>query len=612
MPAFYFDRFEDRRPPPPVPHSPGIELLWQFLVIVALVLGSNYIRWRWTSSLNHDALWFAIPLAVAETLAYVGLLLFTFNLWRTKDVPQKPAPRVVGDTVATADAGEWTQRPLAVDVFITTYNEDEELVRLSIRDAKALVYPHPVDIRVHVLDDGRRATMKQVADEEGVHYISRSSNIGFKAGNLRNAMELTSGDFIAICDADTRVFPTFLQNTLGYFRDPDVAWVQTPQWFYDLPEGRRLPQWLGGKVGAPGRWLGVAVEKVAGPVRIGHDPFVNDPQMFYDVILRRRNRCFAAFCCGAGSVHRREAVMQAALRSFALAVDKEVDRFTSDVPDPEIRRDLDEAMRTQAALERELTPYKFHVSEDIYTSIVLHNDPDRHWKSVLHPGVESKMLSPQDLLSWTIQRFKYAGGTLDIALRDNPLFQGGMSASQRLMYLTTIWSYLGCLWNIVFLLAPIVYLFTGIAPLSSYSAAFYLHALPFIVMTELAFMVGTWGVRSWDGKASYLSFFPVNFRALWTVLRGEKIKFHVTPKDRQEGRYLHLVYPQLAVIVLTLAGLAYAAWRVFVQGNEQELPNLVVNVAWGLNNVFAMLPLVRASLWQPEQEEPSGQAAQPA
>ena len=168
------------------------------------------------------------------------------------------------------------------------------------------------------------------------------------------------------------------------------------------------------------------------------------------------------------------------------------------------------------------------------------------------------------------------------------------------MSLTTFWSYLGCLWNVMFLAAPIIYLFTGIAPLSSYSGAFYWHALPFIILTELAFMVGTWGVRSWDGKASYLSFFSINFRALWTVLRGEKIKFHVTPKERQEGNFLGLVIPQLTVIVLTLAGLLYGAWRVYVQGAQDELPNLIVNVAWGLNNVFAMLPMVRAALWKPE------------
>jgi len=300
--------------------------------------------------------------------------------------------------------------------------------------------------------------------------------------------------------------------------------------------------------------------------------------------------------------------MQAALRSFAVSVDREVDRYTAEIDDTGFRDDLGDAMRRQVALEHEFTPYKFHVSEDIYTSIVLHNDPDRRWKSVMHPQVESKMLSPQDLLTWMIQRFKYAGGTLDIALRDNPLLKGKMRLSQRLMYLCTFWSYLGCLWNFVFLIAPIVYLFTGIAPLSAYSSSFYLHALPFILVTELAFMLGTWGVSSWDGKASYLSFFPVNFRALWTVLRGRKIKFDVTPKIRQEGNFLYLVLPQLAIIVLTLAGLGYAAWRVFVQGAEHELPNLVVNVAWGLNNVFAMLPLVRAALWQPEDDGVSSDA----
>jgi cellulose synthase (UDP-forming) len=93
------------------------------------------------------------------------------------------------------------------------------------------------------------------------------------------------------------------------------------------------------------------------------------------------------------------------------------------------------------------------------------------------------------------------------------------------------------------------------------------------------------------------------------VLRGQKIKFHVTPKDRQEGNFMHLVIPQLTVIVLTLVGLAYAAVRVFAQGHDEELPSFIVNVAWGLNNVFAMLPLVRAALWQPPDEET---AAEPA
>jgi cellulose synthase (UDP-forming) len=597
---FYFTKFEDRRPPPPISYSPVIEAIWQFLVVIALILGANYIRWRWLHSLNMDALWFAIPLALAETFAYIGLVLFAINLWRFWDYPRQAPPRTIGEC---ADNPGDEERRIAVDIFITTYNEEEELVRLSIRDARAVSYPHPIDLRIHVLDDGRRPAMRAVADEEGVNYITRSSNIGFKAGNLRNAMEHTSGDFIVICDADTRLFPTYLEHTLGYFRDHDVAWVQTPQWFYDIPEGEPLDRYLERKAGRLGRWTGTAVQKLAGPVRIGADPFVSDPQMFYDVLQRRRNWANAAFCCGAGSIHRREAVMQAALRAFATAVGRHVEKHTADVTDPGLQRDLSEAMRTQMVLETEFTPYKFHVSEDIYTSIVLHNDEARRWKSVLHPQVESRMLSPQDLLSWAIQRFKYAGGTLDICFRDNPLFRGRMSRAQRLMYLSTFWSYFGCLWNIVFIAAPVIYLFTGIAPLSAYSTAFYLHSLPFLLATELAFMFGMWGVRSWEGKASYLSFFSINFRALWTVLKGEKIKFPVTPKERQEGNFLELVIPQIVVVALTVIGILYGSFRVFGLGESDKLQSLIVNAAWGLNNILVMLPMIRAAIWKPTEEQ---------
>jgi cellulose synthase (UDP-forming) len=599
---FYFKKFEHRRPPPPLTYSPTIEATWQFLIVIALILGANYIRWRWMHSLNWDALWFAIPLALAETLAYIGLVLFAINLWRFRDYPQLAPPRTIGDC---ADNPGDEDRRITVDVFLTTYNEEEELVRLSIRDAKAVRYPHPIDLRIHVLDDGRRPTMRAVAQEEGVNYITRSSNVGFKAGNLRNAMEHTSGDFIVICDADTRLFPTFLEHTLGYFRDHDVAWVQTPQWFYDIPEGEALPDYLARKAGRAGRWTGIVLQKLVGPVRIGEDPFVSDPQMFYDVIQRRRNWANAAFCCGAGSIHRREAVMQAALRAFATTVGRHVDKHTSDIADAGLQRDLSEALRTQMVLETEFTPYKFHVSEDIYTSIVLHNDEARRWKSVLHPQVESRMLSPQDLLSWAIQRFKYAGGTLDICFRDNPLFRGRMTWAQKLMYLSTFWSYFGALWNIVFIAAPIIYLFTGIAPLSAYSTAFYLHSLPFLLATELAFMFGMWGVKSWEGKASYLSFFSINFRALWTVLKGEKIKFPVTPKERQEGNFLELVIPQISVVALTVVGIVYGSFRVFGLNETDKLQSLVVNAAWGLNNILVMLPMIRAALWRPRDEEES-------
>ncbi len=597
--AEYFEQYEHLLPPEPVPYSMSRELLWQFLATVSLALGLWYIVWRWGWSLNYDALWFALPLVIAETFAYLGLILFTINLWKVADIPMQPPPEYITDCIRAE--GEEDKRRVSVDVFFPTYDEDPELVRLSILDAKKITYPHPIDITIHALDDGKREAMKKVADEEGINYLTRENNIGFKAGNLRNAMEQTSGDFILICDADTRPFPTILQNTLGYFRDPDVAWVQTPQWFFELPPGKRLNLVLQKYLGTFGYTLGSVIEKIIGPVKIGEDPYVNSPQMFYDVIQRRRNWANASFCCGAGSIHRREAVMEVALRTFADSVDKATQKITDEIDDEDLKKDLDQAMRRELVIETEMTPYKFHVSEDMYTSLVLHSDPTRTWKSVFHPPVESKMLSTQDLPSWAIQRFKYAGGTLDIFFNDNPLFQkNGLTLAQKLMYGATFWSYLGCIWNVIFLAAPIIYLFTGIAPVSAYSLDFYKHILPFLICNSLAQMVGTWGISAWSGQSSYLSFFSINFRALWTVLRGQKISFPVTPKLRQEGTFYKLVLPQMAVMVLTALGLFYATLLVLL-GSNLNINGLITNMFWGLNNILAMSGMVYSAFWKPEE-----------
>ncbi|MGB1009035.1 MAG: glycosyltransferase family 2 protein [Thiolinea sp.] len=601
--SFYFDCFEHRKPEPALKYSPTVESIWQYLAVIALVMGAWYLWWRWTSSLNMEALWYAIPLVFAETAAYIGLMLFVFNLWKVEDYPQRPPPESLRNVL---DRLYGDDRPLSVDVFFPTYDEDPELVRLSIIDAKKVTYPHAINIKIYVLDDGRRETMQHVAQEEGVEYITRNNNTGFKAGNLRNAMEQSSGDFIVICDADTRPFPTLLEHTLGYFRDPDVAWVQTPQWFYDLPDGKQLPEFLGKYLSAPGRWLGKGVEKVIGPVTIGDDPFVNEPKMFYDVIQRRRNWVNASFCCGAGSIHRRDAVMEAALKSYADNIEGQVSDKSADLRKMTGESDLDDSLvsmvRHTIAHEEEFTPYRFHVSEDIYTSLMLHSDQGRNWKSVMHPEVESKMLSPQDLLSWSVQRFKYAGGTLDIAKNDNPVFRKGLSIGQRLMYATTVWSYLGGIWNALFLIAPLVYLFTAIAPVSAYTADFFIHILPFLIFMELAFMTGTWGIAGYRSKASYLSFFPTNLKAIWTVMKGEQIKFPVTPKDRQEGNFLHLVWPQAAIIALTVLGLVYASVQLLIFDNDQYSPGgILVNVFWGLNNIIALSGIVLAAFWQPEK-----------
>jgi cellulose synthase (UDP-forming) len=598
----YVARFETRRPADPVPRTPAGELAFQALATAALALGAWYLEWRWTESLNPDALAFSVTVAAAETLAYVGSVLFFLSIWRLQDPAPAPPPRTVNDIL---EAPRERDRPLRIDVFVTTCDEPVELVRLSVRDALRLRYPHPVVLRVHVLDDGRREAMRRMAAEEGAAYLTRDSRDGFKAGNLRNGLARTDGDLFVICDADTRPLPALLEETLGYFRDPRVAWVQTPQWFYDLEPGTPLPEWLAtrARLGRAGRALGRAAERVLGPVAVGADPLGTNPRAFYDVVQRGRNWCNAAFCCGAGSVHRREAVMEGAVRRFGAEVGAAVRPFTARVRDPALRAALAGALSAQAARRIELAPYAFHVSEDIYTSVLLHADERRRWRSVHHPRVLTRMLSPQDPLAWTIQRFKYASGTLDLALRANPLQLRGLSAWQKVMYGATMYGYLAPLWTVPLMLAPLAYFFTGVTPIRAFDVAFWARVLPFLVASRLALLAGTWGVSTWRSEQYHLAGFWLNLRAIGHVLARRPLRFVVTPKARATRRALGLALPHVALLAAMAVGIVLGAMRLHGAAPRYEATAYVANLFWTLHNGACLVPFVVAALARPRAGE---------
>ena len=86
---------------------------WTRLVVVlTVIIGLNYVAWRWMASLNWDAWWIAVPLVIAETYSLIDVMLFGMTVWKLKIRKAAPAP--------PADA--------TVDVFITTYNEDLDMV----------------------------------------------------------------------------------------------------------------------------------------------------------------------------------------------------------------------------------------------------------------------------------------------------------------------------------------------------------------------------------------------------------------------------------------------------------------------------------------------------
>ena len=107
---------------------------------------------------------------------------------------------------------------LRVDVFITTYNEELDLLRQTIRGRGGHALPPP---RRSCSTMAVAPTCVPLAEELGAHYITRHDRTHAKAGNWNNAFKQTDADFIATFDADHVPRPAFLERTLGFFRDPE-------------------------------------------------------------------------------------------------------------------------------------------------------------------------------------------------------------------------------------------------------------------------------------------------------------------------------------------------------------------------------------------------------
>lgn len=83
--------------------------------------------------------------------------------------------------------------------------------------------------------------MKKLAEELGCEYMTRPDNKHAKAGNLNHALTKTSGELIAVFDADFVPTTNFLIRTVGFFQKSKIALVQTYQSFYNPdPVARNL------------------------------------------------------------------------------------------------------------------------------------------------------------------------------------------------------------------------------------------------------------------------------------------------------------------------------------------------------------------------------------
>jgi cellulose synthase (UDP-forming) len=253
-------------------------------------------------------------------------------------------------------------------------------------------------------------------------------------------------------------------------------------------------------------------------------------------------------------------------------------------------------------IKQEIIPFKFHASEDIYTSIMLHADRENKWQSLQHPDIECKMLSTQDLDSWIKQHQRYAEGSLDIAFHDNPIFKKGLSFGQKVCYFNTIWSYFAPLWILIFLLSPVIFFFSLSLPVKAYSFDFFKYFLPFQIMNTVTIAIGCWGIHTKRGDQYYISGFWYMLLSILSVIRGKKVKFNVTPKDKANAQNIQHIIPHMVIIGLSILGILYNV-VLLALGHHPAPSGFAANAFWCIFNIIDLSIMIRAAYWNPEETE---------
>ncbi|MFJ2864642.1 glycosyltransferase family 2 protein [Kitasatospora sp. NPDC087314] len=238
--------------------SRGVTFVMTVLVTVNALAGLAFVGWLllpehipgsgvgwspdWRINLARICFCAVITVELVRLVQNLAVWVFAF---RAKDpVPVTPPPGL----------------RVAVLTTIVPSKEPIEIVERTLAAMLRIEYDGQVD--VWILDEGDDDRVKKMAARLGVHHFSRKGRPEYnrsegefrartKSGNHNSwrAEHEHGYDVVAQMDPDHVPLPCFLQRTLGYFRDPDVAFVVAPQVYgnmYDnwVAHGASVQQYL--------------------------------------------------------------------------------------------------------------------------------------------------------------------------------------------------------------------------------------------------------------------------------------------------------------------------------------------------------------------------------
>gem|GEM_PF-2313888 len=250
---------------------------WSQGLALALLLtfALRYLIWRTTTLGSGWSLaWLiTVPMLVTEVL-YLVHHLFPFGpaLLFDSNHRRRQADQLMAQPLAEA---------LGVEVWIAVEEEPERLVRRALISSLSL---EPQPAKVVLIDLTDRPELARLAETLGVT-LCRPAAGEERAALLNRLLRAEGAALIAMFDGNFMPLRPFLRRTLGFFGEPRVAMVQTPQSHFQSEFWNRN---LGVDLVMPGN---------------------RDAFFHYQEVIR--DRCNAVLGCGTSWVARRSALLEA-------------------------------------------------------------------------------------------------------------------------------------------------------------------------------------------------------------------------------------------------------------------------------------------------------------
>lgn len=160
------------------------------------------------------------------------ILIFLYALAQLNLLFNYVSAQKIEDTCTKFDFKNSEEIPF-ITIQLPVYNELYVMERLLDNIVK-LDYPRE-KLEIQVLDDSTDESVSGTAthikrlQKSGIdiQHIRRNNRQGFKAGALKEGLEIAKGEFIAIFDADFLPEEDWLLKTVPFFKDSEIGVVQT-------------------------------------------------------------------------------------------------------------------------------------------------------------------------------------------------------------------------------------------------------------------------------------------------------------------------------------------------------------------------------------------------